>query len=173
MPMTSLRHCCISGTGRGTLAEYLSLLRRKDRLSIVDNAVRLGTLQEEAVTSGREYWCNWGKDFALAKRFASMVTARTKRGCRWPETRVSPFEGSKLSWQSGLRDQGRHGQHYDGHSMPRGASSRGHVNLTKISKFAEIAGEHWPERQLPCWSTFVTRNRNYPQGQVDIFMHEG
>jgi uncharacterized Zn finger protein len=50
---------------------------------------------------------------------------------------------------------------------------RNEISLENYQRVAEIAGEQWPERRTELVDVARNAKSSYPQGQINVFLHEG
>ena len=155
---------------RGRWQEYLYLAEAEGQTeAYVTMLVRLGRIQE-AVAYGRAYLGATGEAFALAKALAEH--GDREQGVQMAEHGLT-LEGSKAELAKWLRDQATALGNTTLALTAAEVALREDVNLTNYLQVAEIAAEHWPERQNALLEHVRHTKSYYPQGQVDIFLHEG
>ncbi len=155
---------------RGRFQEYLYLAEAESQTeAYVTMLVRLGRTQE-AVAYGLTSLATTAEALALAK-------ALYEHGEREQSLQIAEhgltLEGSKASLAKWLRDQasamGQTGQALTAAEI----AFREEVSLANYQRVAELAGEQWAERRAALLDHARSTKSYYPQGQVDVFLHEG
>jgi uncharacterized Zn finger protein len=154
---------------RGRLQEYLYLAEAEGHTEeYVTMLVRLGRV-EEAISYGWHSLATIDEALALAK--ALYEHGEYEQSLQMAEHGLS-LEGRKASLAKWLRDQALvMGQKT--RALPAAeAAFRDEISLENYQQAAEIAGEHWPERQAELLEHARQTKSSYPKGQIDVFLHE-
>jgi len=155
---------------RGRFQEYLYLAEAEGQTeAYVTMLVRLGRIQE-AVAYGRAYLGTTGEAVALAKALAEH--GEREQAVQMAEHGLT-LEGSKAELAKWLRDEAKATGNIALALTAAEVTFREETNLANYLYVAEIAGEHWPERQSALLDHMRQTKSYYPQGQVDVFLHEG
>ena len=155
---------------RGRFQEYLYLAETEGQTeAYVTMLVRLGRTQE-AATYGRQYLATAQEALALAK--ALYESGERELGLQVAEYGLT-LQGPKASLAEWLRDQAAAmGETARALSAAEIAFHEG-LGLANYLRAAEIAGEQWPERRAALLDHARQTKSYVPQGQVDVFLHEG
>jgi uncharacterized Zn finger protein len=155
---------------RGRLQEYLHLARAQGQNeAYVAMLVRLGRTQE-AAAYGQTHLETAQEALTLAR--ALYERGEHEQGLHIAEEGLL-LQGPRASLAKWLRDEAA--------AVGEGAQAltasevafREELSLANYLRVAEIAGERWPERRVNLLE-YVRHTKSYvPQGQVDIFLHEG
>jgi uncharacterized Zn finger protein len=155
---------------RGRFQEYLYLAEAEGQTeAYVTMLVRLERFQE-AVAYGRAYLGTTGEALALAKALAEH--GEGEQAVQMAEHGLT-LEGSKTELAKWLRDQARAMGNVALALTAAEAAFREETNLANYLSLAEIAGEQWPQRRPTLLEHARHTTSYYPQGQVEIFLHEG
>ncbi|HYU75648.1 MAG TPA: hypothetical protein VEL31_23505 [Ktedonobacteraceae bacterium] len=155
---------------RGRLQEYLHLARvQGQNEAYVTMLVRLGRTQE-AAAYGQEH-------LQTAQEALSLARALYDRGEREPGLQIAEkgllLQGPKASLATWLRDVAAAIGEKTRALAAAEVAFREELSLANYLRVAEIAGEQWPERREGLLE-YARHTKSYvPQGQVDIFLHEG
>ena len=156
---------------RGRFQEYLYLAEAEGHTEeYVTMLVYLGRV-EEAVSYGLKYLATTDEALALAK-------ALDEHGEREQSLQIAEhgltLEGhSKASLAKWLRDQAwAMGEKARALSAAE-VAFRSEISLENYQRVAEIAGEQWPERRTELLDVARNAKSFYPQGQINVFLHEG
>ncbi|GHO61705.1 hypothetical protein KSC_005970 [Ktedonobacter sp. SOSP1-52] len=155
---------------RGRLQEYLHLARVEGQNeAYVSMLVRLGRTQE-AVAYGQAH-------LETAQEALTLATALYDRSEREQGLHIAErgllLQGPKASLAKWLRDEAvKVGDQVRALSAAE-VAFREELSLANYLRVAEIAGPQWPERRENLLE-YARRTKSYtPQGQVDVFLHEG
>jgi uncharacterized Zn finger protein len=155
---------------QGRSQEYLYLAEAEGQTEqYVTMLVRLGRVQE-AVDYGLQYLGSPQEALALAT--ALRERAVPQAALQIAEHGLS-LEGEKVSLATWMADlalgMGETGRALDAALI----AFRGAPDLVAYQRVEELAGERWPELRTELLA-HLRRGRSYfPQGPVDIFLHEG
>ena len=142
MPVTSLRHGCISWKRRGRWQEYLYLAEAEGKTeAFVTMLVRAWTHSGSGRLRTRISGCKPGGAFALAKALAEH--GDREQGVQMAEHGLT-LEGSKAELAKWLRDQATALGNTTLALTAAEVALREDINLTNYLQVAEIAAEHWP-----------------------------
>ena len=83
------------------------------------------------------------------------------------------LEGSKSALAKWLRDQALSMGEKTRALTAAEVAFRNEISLENYQRAAEIAGEQWPERRNALLDHVRHRQSYYPQGQINVFLHEG
>jgi uncharacterized Zn finger protein len=155
---------------RGRRQEYLYLAEAEGHTEeYVTMLVRMGRI-EEAISYGRQYLATPDDALALAK--ALYEHGEYEQGLQIAEHGLT-LEGRKATLAKWLRDQ----------ALLRGEKTRAlpaaevafrdEISLENYQQAAEIAGEQWPERRTELLNYARHTKSSFPEGQIDVFLHEG
>src|SRR5436305_3032021 len=154
----------------GRLQEYLRLARvQSQKEAYVTMLVRLDRTQE-ADEYGQDHLSTAQETFTLAKALYDhgeheLGLQAAERGLR--------LQGSKATLAKWLRDQAV--------IMGKTAQALGaaevafheEIRLVNYLRMAEIAGEQWSEQRTRLLEDARHTTSYFPEGQVDVFLHEG
>ncbi len=155
---------------RGRLQEYLHLARAEGQHeSYVTMLVHLGRTQE-AADYGR-------KHLETAQEALTLAMALYDRGEREQGLQIAEggllLQGPKTSLAKWLRDEAATMGEKTLALTAAEVAFREELSLDNYLRVAEIAGEQWPELRADLLE-YVRHTKSYvPQGQVDVFLHEG
>jgi len=155
---------------RGRLQEYLHLARAEGQNeAYVAMLVRLGRTQE-AAAYGR-------KHLEIAQEALTLARALYDRGEREQGLQIAEeglvLQGPKADLAKWLRDKAENAGEKTRALAAAEVAFREELNLANYLRVAEIAREQWPEDRAKLLE-HVRHTKSYtPQGQVDIFLHEG
>ncbi len=155
---------------RERLQAYLHLARAEGQHeAYVAMLVRLGRTQE-AAAYGRAH-------LETAQEALTLASALYDRGEREQGLQIAEegllLQGPKASLAKWLRDEAATMGERARALAAAEVAIRSELSLVNYLRVAEIAGEHWPERRADLLE-YVRRTKSYiPQGQVDVFLHEG
>src|SRR6266851_3670388 len=155
---------------RGRLQEYLHLARAQGQNeAYVAMLVRLGRTQE-AVAYGRVHLETANEALTLARGLYDR--GEREQGLQIAEEGLL-LQGPKVSLAKWLRDEAAT-MGEETRALPAAeVAFREELSLANYLRVAEIAGEQWPERRANLLE-YVRHTKSYvPQGQVDVFLHEG
>jgi uncharacterized Zn finger protein len=155
---------------QGRYQEYLYLAEAEGQTErYVIMLARLGRVQE-AVDYGLQY---------LGTTEEALVLAKTLRECGELQSALQiaehglDLEGSRVTlgtWLADLaRAMGDTGRALDAALI----AFRGAPELIAYQRVKELAGERWPELQAQLLAHLRQGHSYYPQGPVEIFLHEG
>jgi uncharacterized Zn finger protein len=155
---------------RGRWQEYLYLAEAEGQTeAYITMLVRVGRI-EEAVAYGREHLLTTQEALALAS--ALHDKGESEQGLQIAERGLT-LQGPKASLAKWLRDEaatmGEKARALDAAEIV----FREELSLDNYLRAAEIVGEQWPERRAKLLDYARQMKSYYPQGQVDIFLHEG
>ena len=155
---------------RGRLQEYLHLARAQGQNeAYVAMLVRLGRTQE-AVAYGRVHLETAQEALTLARGLYDR--GEREQGLHFAEEGLL-LQGPKLSLAKWLRDEAATMGEETRAFAAAEVAFREELSLANYLRVAEIAGEQWPEWRANLLE-YVRRTKSYvPQGQVDVFLHEG
>jgi uncharacterized Zn finger protein len=155
---------------RGHLQEYLHLARvQEQNEAYVTMLVRLGRTQE-AAAYGQEH-------LETAQEALTLARALYDRGEREQGLHIAEeglhLQGPKASLAKWLRDEAATVGEQTRALTAAEVAFREELSLANYLRVAEIAGEQWPEQRANLLE-YVRHTKSYvPQGQVDVFLHEG
>ena len=155
---------------RGRWQEYLYLAEAEGHTKeYVTMLVRLGRV-EEAISYGLKYLATTEEALALA-------TALYEHGEREQSLQIAErgltLEGSKASLAKWLRDQALSMGEKTRALAAAEVAFRNEISLENYQRAAEIAGEQWSERRSDLLDYARHTQSYYPQGQINVFLHEG
>ena len=155
---------------RGRLQEYLHLARAQGQNeAYVAMLVRLGRTQE-AVAYGRVHLETANEALTLARGLYDR--GEREQGLQIGEEGLL-LQGPKVSLAKWLRDESATMGEEMRALTAAEVAFREELSLANYLRVAEIAGEQWPERRANLLE-YVRHTKSYaPQGQVDVFLHEG
>ncbi len=155
---------------RGRLQEYLYLARAQGQHeAYVTMLVRLGRTQE-AAAYGRAYLQTAQEALTLAK--ALYERGERDQGLQMAEGGLQ-FQGPKAALSTWLREAAAVMGDRTRALRAAEVAFREELTFANYLRVAEIAGEHWPERREHLLE-YARHTKSYvPQGQVDVFLHEG
>jgi uncharacterized Zn finger protein len=155
---------------RRRLQEYLHLARAEGQSeAYVTMLVHLGRTQE-AAAYGREYLETAQEALTLAK--ALYDRGESEQGLQIAEEGLL-LQGPKASLAKWLRDEAATVGERTRALTAAEVAFREELSLANYLRVAEIAREQWPELRANLLE-YVRRMKSYvPQGQVDVFLHEG
>ncbi|HEY4386691.1 MAG TPA: hypothetical protein VGN34_19725 [Ktedonobacteraceae bacterium] len=155
---------------RGRLQEYLHLARAQGQNeAYVAMLVRLGRTQE-AAAYGRTH-------LETAQEALTLARALYDRGERELGLHIAEegllLQRPRASLAKWLRDEAATVGEGTRALTAAEVAFREELSLANYLRVAEIAGEQWPERRANLLE-YVRHTKSYvPQGQVDVFLHEG
>ena len=131
--------------------------------------VRLGRV-EEAVSYGLKYLATTEEALALAR-------ALYEHGEREQSLLIAEhgltLQGRKASLAKWLRDQALSMGEKTRALTAAEVAFRDEISLENYQRVAEIAGEQWPERRTELLDYARHTKSSYPEGQINVFLHEG
>ncbi len=150
--------------------EYLYLAEAESQTeAYVTMLVRLGRTQE-AVTYGREYLGTTQEALALAQ--ALYETGESEQSLQIAEHGLT-LQGAKASLAKWLRDEAATMGEMARAEAAAEIAFREELSLANYLRVAEIAGDNWPERRAELLEHARHTKSYVPQGQVEVFLHEG
>lgn len=155
---------------QGRSQEYLYLAEAEGQTErYVTMLVRLGRVQE-AVDYGLQYLGTTSEALALAK--ALREREEIQAALRIAEHGLT-LDGTKVSLGTWMADlalgMGDTGRALDAALI----AFRGAPELAAYQRVQELAGERWPELRTELLTSLRQDRSYYPQGLVEIFLHEG
>lgn len=155
---------------RGQWQEYLYLAEAESQTKeYVTMLVRLGRVQE-AISYGQQYLATTDEALALAK--ALYEHGEHEQGLQMAEHGLK-LEGSKSVLAKWLRDQAWSMGEKARALAAAEVAFREEISLENYLRVAEIAGEQWPEHRGTLLDYLRGKQSYYPQGHIDVFLHEG
>ena len=131
--------------------------------------VRLGRV-EEAVSYGLKY-------LATPEEALALATALYEHGEREQSLQIAEhgltLEGPKAALAKWLRDQALSMGENTRALAAAEVAFRNEISLENYHRAAEIAGEQWSERRTALLDHARHTQSYYPQGQINVFLHEG
>jgi len=155
---------------RRRLQEYLQLARTAGQHeAYATMLVRLGRTQE-AAEYGREHLETVQEALTLAR--ALYDWGEHEQGLQIAEDGLH-LQGPKADLAKWLRDEATTVGERTRARAAAEVAFREELSFANYLRVAEIAGEQWPEERAKLLE-YVRHTKSYtPQGQVDIFLHEG
>jgi uncharacterized Zn finger protein len=155
---------------RGRLQEYLQLARAAGQHEVYATMlVRLDRTQE-AAEYGSEHLETAQEALTLAR--ALYDRGKQEQGLQIAE-RGLHLQGPKADLAKWLRDEATTIGDRTRALAAAEIAFREELSLADYLRVAEIAGEQWPEERAKLLE-YIRHKKSYtPQGQVDIFLHEG
>lgn len=155
---------------QGRFQEYLSLAEAEGQTErYVTMLARLGRVQE-AVGYGLQYLGTTAEALALAKALREREEFRA--ALRIAEHGLT-LEGAQVSLATWIAELAR-GMGETGRALDAALIAyRGNPELATYQRVKDLAGERWSELRTELLAHVRQSRTYYPQGPVDIFLHEG
>lgn len=155
---------------RGRWQDYLHLAEAEGQTErYVTMLVRLDRIQE-AIAYGLEHLATAGEALALAS--ALREHGEVEHGLKVAEHGLT-LHGPKAPLATWLRDVAAALGETERALGAATIAFREELSLTAYLRVAELAGEDWPDRRAELLAVLRRSRSYYPQGPVDIFLHEG